>query len=139
MDHKKSQKIKELESLRDFKQTIIFYESPHRINETIEVLYEVYKDRDIVIAREISKKYEEYIRGNIKDIINMDLALKGEIVLIVSGAKNSLLEEELNSKTILEHFVFYQQQGYKDMDAMKLVAKDRKISKSDVYKEVKGE
>ena len=84
LDHKKSQKIKELESLRDFKQTIIFYESPHRINETIEVLYEVYKDRDIVIAREISKKYEEYIRGNIKDIINMDLALKGEIVLIVS-------------------------------------------------------
>ena len=69
----------------------------------------------------------------------MDLALKGEIVLIVSGAKNSLLEEELNSKTILEHFVFYQQHGYKDMDAMKLVAKDRKISKSDVYKEVKGE
>lgn len=138
LDHKKSQKIKELNDLCDIKETIIFYESPHRINETIEVMYDVYKDRNIVIARELSKKFEEYIRGNIKDIINMDLNLKGEIVIIVEGAKITKVAGELNSKTVVEHYNYYLEMGLSDMNAIKMVSKDRGVSKSVIYKEIKG-
>lgn len=138
LDHKKSQKIKELNELCDFKETIIFYESPHRINETIEVMYDVYKDRNIVIARELTKKFEEYIRGNIKDIINMELNLKGEIVILVEGAKLSKTQNDLNSKSIQEHYNHYIELGLSDMNAIKMVSKDRGVSKSIIYKEIKG-
>ena len=138
LDHKKSQKVKELTALCDFKNTIIFYESPHRINETIELMFDIYKDRNIVIARELTKKFEEYIRGNIKDIINMDLNLKGEIVILVEGAKISQIANDLNSKTVLEHYNYYIDLGLTDMNAMKMVSKDRGVSKSVIYKEIKG-
>jgi len=138
LDHKKSQKIKELNELCDFKETIIFYESPHRINETIEVMYDVYKDRNIVIARELTKKFEEYIRGNIKDIVNMELNLKGEMVILVEGAKLSKTQNDLNSKSIQEHYNHYIELGLSDMNAIKMVSKDRGVSKSIIYKEIKG-
>lgn len=138
LDHKKSQKEKELNELIDFKETIIFYESPHRINETIEVMYEVYKDRNIVIARELTKRYEEYIRGNIKDIVNMNMNLKGEIVIIVEGAKMTKVANNLNTKTIMEHYKYYLDLGLNDMNAIKMVSKDRGVSKSIIYKEIKG-
>ena len=137
LDHKKSQKIKELTNLCDMEMTTIFYESPHRIDETIEVMYEVYKDRNIVIARELTKKFEEYIRGNIKDIVNMKLNLKGEIVIIVEGAKKEAMVATLNDKSIAEHFEYYKTLGKSDMEAMKLVAKDRGVSKSVIYAEIK--
>ena len=137
LDHKKSQKKKELTNLVDLDTTVIFYESPHRIKETIDIMYEVYKDRNIVIGRELTKKFEEYVRGNIKDIVNMDLTLKGEFVIIVEGAKKEAIALDLNEKSILEHFEYYKTLGNSDMAAMKLVAKDRGVSKSDIYSEIK--
>ncbi len=137
LDHKKSQKIKELEALRDLKDTVILYESPHRIKETIEVMMDVYQDRNIVIARELTKKFEEYIRGNIKDIVKDDLNLKGEIVIIVEGAKVTKEVTDLLKKTILEHFNHYLDLGYSEKEAMKLVGKDRGVSKSVIYNEIK--
>lgn len=137
LDHKRSQKEKELLSLRDFPKTIIFYEAPHRIKETLEVMLEVFKSREVVIARELTKKFEEYVRGTLEDIVNADLDLKGEIVIIVSGAKETNLQMGLNELTILEHFNYYMEKVNDEKEAMKLVAKDRKISKSDVYREIK--
>ena len=137
LDHKKSQKIKELTKLRDLDMTVIMYESPHRISETIEVMHEVYQDRNIVIARELTKKYEEYIRGNIKDIVNMELNLKGEIVIIVEGTKVTAVVNDLLSKTIKEHYQYYVDLGYSEKDAMKLTGKDRNVSKSVIYNEIK--
>lgn len=137
LDHKKSQKIKELTKLRDMDVTVILYESPHRIQETLEIMYDIYKDRNIVIARELTKKYEEYIRGNIKDIIKMDLNLKGEIVIIIDGTKVTATVSSLIEKTIKEHFNYYLDLGYLEKDAMKMVAKDRNLSKSAIYSEIK--
>lgn len=137
LDHKKSQKKKEITNLVDLDTTVIFYESPHRIQETIEVMYEVYKDRNIVIARELTKKFEEYVRGNIKDIVKMDITLKGEFVIIVEGAKKESIALDLNEKSVKEHFEYYKTLGNTDMDAMKLVAKDRGVSKSVIYAEIK--
>lgn len=136
LNHDLPQKKKELQALVDFKHTLIFYESPHRINETLEVINEIFGNRYMVIARDLTKKYEEYIRGNVLDIINMNLELKGEMVLIVSGAKLDSVAIELNNLTIQEHYDYYMKQGNDSKEAMKLVARDRNISKSDVYKEV---
>ena len=85
LNHDEKPKRKELESLKDFPYTLIFYESPHRINETLEMMRDVLGDRYIVIAKDLTKKYEEYIRGKISEIINLNRELKGEMVLIVSG------------------------------------------------------
>lgn len=87
LNHDLTQKRKELDNLKDFPFTIIFYESPHRINETLEVIKEVFGDRYMVIAKDLTKKYEEYIRGNISDILSLNRELKGEMVLVVSGKK----------------------------------------------------
>lgn len=139
LKHKSSQKEKELELLINYKDTIIFYESPHRIKETISIMYKVFKNRNIVIAREITKKFEEYIRGSLEELINFDYEYKGEIVIILEGAKEEQNIIELNNLTIIEHFNYYIDNGNDQKEAMKLVAKDRKISKSEVYKQLINE
>lgn len=134
LDHKVSQKEKELDSLKDFKDTLIFYEAPHRIIETLTSIYKVLGDREVCIARELTKHYEEYTRGYVSEILNSNPEFKGEIVVVVHGATITKEQETLNDLTILEHFEFYKKQNLNDKDAMKRVAKDRNISKSDVYK-----
>lgn len=134
LKHKKSQKEKELLSLVDFKDTIIFYESPHRIKETIDIMYKVFKNRKVVIARELTKRYEEYIRSDLETLSKEELKLKGEIVIVVSGADIASDVLKLNELTIEEHYNYYINQGMDRKDAMKQVAKDRNISKSEVYK-----
>ena len=85
LNHDLLPKKKELESLKDYPYTLIFYESPHRIKETLELINEILGNRYIVIAKDLTKKYEEYIRGNIQDIISLNRELKGEMVLIISA------------------------------------------------------
>ena len=136
LDHKKSAKLKELKALVDYKETLIFYESPKRLDETIKLMAEVFGNRKVVIARELTKKYEEYIRSTLDELSMQDLNLKGEITIILEGAKIDSLALKLNQLDILQHYNYYLDLGYSDKDAMKEVAKDRGISKSIVYKEV---
>lgn len=136
LDHKKNAKLKELKALVDYKETLIFYESPKRLDETIKLMAEVFGNRKVVIARELTKKYEEYIRSTLDELSMQDLNLKGEITIILEGAKIDSLALKLNQLDILQHYNYYLDLGYSDKDAMKEVAKDRGISKSIVYKEV---
>lgn len=85
LNHDLSQKRKELEKLKDFSYTLIFYESPHRIDETLKAILEIFGDRYMVIAKDLTKKYEEYIRGKVSEIIGLNRELKGEMVLVISG------------------------------------------------------
>jgi 16S rRNA (cytidine1402-2'-O)-methyltransferase len=97
---------------------------------------EILGNRYICIARELTKKHEEYIRGYIDDIIKEGYELKGEMVIIVEGAKIDTLTSNLNSLTISEHYEYYLKQNIDSKEAMKRVAKDRGVSKSDIYKEI---
>lgn len=133
LDHKKSAKRKTLENLKDRSETLIFYEAPHRIIDTLEIMYEILGDRQVVIAREITKKFEEYLRGSISKILEQGFNVKGEMVILVEGAKQTQLESKLNDLSIEEHYNYYLQQGLNEKDAMKQVAKDRKTSKSNIY------
>ncbi|MFA5219846.1 MAG: 16S rRNA (cytidine(1402)-2'-O)-methyltransferase [Bacilli bacterium] len=136
LSHKDSQKKEELKTLTDYKETIIFYESAIRIKNTLLLICEIMGNRKVVIAREITKKYEEYIRGNVADLIEEKLDLKGEIVLVVERAKLSSFQKELNNLTIKKHYEYYLGLDYNKKDAMKNTAADRGISKSEVYKEL---
>ena len=137
LSSKANKRVKQLQELVDVKDTIIFYEAPHRIIDTLYDMLEILGDRQVVIARELTKKYEEYIRGNLSDIVTNITSLKGEIVIIVKGSALSTVVENLLSLDITNHYQHYLDNGYEEKEAMKQVASDRNISKSEVYKVVK--
>lgn len=111
---------------RNVKSTLIFYSSVHKIKEDIAFLGEMLGDRKVCIARELTKMYEEVIFTTLKS--ETDFTLKGEFVVIVEGYK-----DENENLTIDEKFNFYITLGYTKNDAIKLVSKDFKLSKSEVY------
>lgn len=86
LPQKKGRKTR-LEKLADEERTVVLYESPHRINKTVREIYEYWGDRSCVMAREITKKFEEFYRGNLSDLLkNLEAKkVKGEIVLVVQG------------------------------------------------------
>lgn len=133
LDHKQTQKRLFLDKLVDRSETLVFYESPHRLKETLVIMHEIFGDREIVIARELTKKYEEYIRGPISKILEGKIPQKGEMVILVSGTNTSMLQNMLEELTIDEHYKYYLNQGNDKKEAMKLVARDRKVSKSEIY------
>ena len=134
LSNKSSLRKKELEKIKKERYTIVFYEAPHRILDMLKDLNEVLGDRFISISREISKKYEEIYRGRISIIINEIGTPKGEYVVIVEG--NSDIDD-YSDISIKEHVAIYIEEGYSEKDAIKMVAKERKIQKNEVYKEIK--
>lgn len=89
LSRKSKKRIEQLQELKEIKETIILYESPHRINQTLKDILDVFGDREMVLARELTKIYEEVLRGRVSEIINKieSKNLKGEITLIISGKK----------------------------------------------------
>ena len=132
LDHKKNNKVKELTKLKFYEETLIFYEAPHRINETLNCMYEVFGDREVSICRELTKKYEEVIRGTLSEVKDLDDII-GEIVVVVSGYVEEKID--MTNMTIVDHVNIYLKSGFDLKESMKKVAKDLGISKSDVYRE----
>ncbi len=130
LNSKKSKKEQELEQLKQETSTMIFYEAPHRIQETLEIMRKIFGDRKISLARELTKKYEEIYRGTITEILSNPLELKGEMVLVVEGNKEKKTFTNLSLK---EHVELYMEDGLSKMDAIKKVAKERNMKKSEVY------
>lgn len=132
LNAKDSKKKKELQSLKGLKYTMIFYEAPHRLKDTLEAMLDVFGDRNISISREISKIHEEVLRDRISNLIDVADSLKGEFVLIVEGNHEVI---DYSHMSILEHVKLYVEDGMSEKDAIKLVAKEREVAKSIVYKE----
>ena len=132
LNSKNSKQIKELENLKSLKYTLIFYEAPHRIKDTLINMLEIFGNRKISINREISKIHEEVCRGNIDELIPIVDTLKGEFVLIVEGNHECISYDEIS---IVEHVKLYVDDGMSEKDAIKLVAKERNVAKSIIYKE----
>lgn len=131
LDSKKSQRKKELDKLKFETSTLIFYEAPHRLEETINDMKNVLgNNRKVSISREITKKYEKTYRGTLDSIIENIDEIKGEFVIVVSG-NNEI--ESYDEISLLDHINIYIKQGMSTMNAIKQVAKDRNMKKSDVY------
>lgn len=130
LNSKDSKQKKELETLKNEKSTIIFYEAPHRITNTLNNILEVFGDRDCSISREITKKFEEIYRGKISEVLPLLENAKGEMVIVVAGNNNV---NTFSNLTIVEHVNLYIKEGKSVMDSIKLVAKERKLTKNEVY------
>ena len=131
LNSKDSARRKELELLKNIDATLILYEAPHRINKTLKDLGNILgNNRKISISREITKKYEEIYRGTIEELIKENNEYKGELVIVVEGNKE---KSEFKSLTLLEHINLYIEDGKSSMEAIKLVAKERGMKKSEVY------
>ena len=130
LNSKDGKRKKELESLKNIKYTMIFYEAPHRITKTLEEMLAILGNRTISISREITKKFEEIYRGTIQEVIEETREIKGEIVIVVSGNKEEVTYDDLN---IEEHVNLYIKNGFSSKEAIKKVAEDRNVKKSDIY------
>lgn len=133
LPRKQSHKKEVIESYITRTETLVIYESPLRVKKTLEDLYQVLGDRKLVLARELTKMFETITRTTLKESLSLDIDTRGEYVLIVDGSKESYDD----SLSIKDHVLQVLKEGYEEKEAMKLVAKKRRITKSDVYKAYK--
>ena len=130
LNSKKSSKKKELEELKEYKYSIILYESPFRVVETLELIKEVMGDRNISISREISKKHEEVYRGTVSEVLE-EINPKGEFVIVIEENKE---EKNYDQVDIISHIKELVRSGLTEKEAIKEVAKLHKLQKQEVYK-----
>ena len=132
--NKKLRKRK-LEEIKNSEKTIILYEAPHKMKNTLTDLKGILEDRRVVLAREITKIHEQFIRESIDSLIEKVEELKGEMILIIEGKKQEeSKDQELNSLTLEEHYTFYKKLGMDKKEIIKQIAKDRNVSKNEIYK-----
>lgn len=125
-----------LNELKFETKTLIFYEAPHKMKASLEAMLEVLGDREIVLARELTKIHEEFIRGKIPTILEQTVDYKGEFVIVVEGNSKSKKDFEidnLNEKTLEEHYEFYEKKGLNKKEIIKKIAKDRGVDKNTIY------
>ena len=139
LDRDKKRRREELELIKHEKRTIIFYESPHRLKDTLKDMLKILGNRNIAVNRELTKKYQEVIRTDIKGCIDIfnEREVKGEFVLIVEGFKGEIEETcEYNDLNDREYVIKLMEEGITKKDAIKFVCKERKLKKDIVYKQV---
>ncbi len=137
--NKKNLKQK-LEDLKKVTQSILIYESPHRVQKTLKILLEIWGDRHVAVARELTKKFEEIIRGTLSEVVPVldDKQAKGEYCLVIEGYKKQPKDQDQwwDDLTLQEHAEAYIEEGFDRKEAIKKVAKDRKVPKREVYNEL---
>ncbi|VXC30571.1 16S rRNA (cytidine(1402)-2'-O)-methyltransferase [Bacillus altitudinis] len=139
LDRQKKEKKKQLEALKKRQETIVFYEAPHRLKDTLTVMKEVWGNRNIAITRELTKKFEEFIRGDLEYALAWvtEQQIRGEFCLVVQG--NDQDEEELNeeawwnSLSEKEHVIHYIEEGLTSKEAIKRTAVERGVPKRTIY------
>lgn len=133
--NKKNRKEK-LEQIKNAEITTILYEAPHKLLQTLQDLKPIVENRNIVLARELTKIHEEYITGTIEEIEKIIETPKGEYVIIIDKnqkTKKEIQLEELNELSIEEHYEYYKQNGLEKREIIKQIAKDRNVNKNEIY------
>jgi len=140
LNRNKKEKRVELEGLKHQQTTMIFYEAPHRLKETLLAMHEVLGNRQAAICRELTKKFEEFIRGDLKELLEWaeQSEIRGEFCVIIEGTnEESITEPEIewwNDLTIEQQVDMYMSSnGMTSKDAIKQTAKDRGLNKREVY------
>lgn len=130
---------KVLEGFNESNGTLLFYESPHRIRKTLSILEELLGDRPVVLARELTKRHEEFARGSISECMEWldEHPPLGEYCLLVEGIREEERKAEREAwwqqMSLEEHVSHYESEGFNRKDAMKKTATDRGLSKREVY------
>ena len=136
----KKERAAHLESVKGIQHTLVFYEAPHKLCDTLAVMLEILGDRKISIVKELTKLNETVFRTILSDAVShyAQNPPKGEFVLVVEGAKKEDAECFWDGMSIPEHVDFYIGQGLDKMDAFKKTARDRGVAKNIIYKEYNG-
>lgn len=135
----KKERAKILEDLKSETRTIVMYEAPHRLVRTLEELRETLGNRELTICKELTKKHEKKHKTTIEDALRLyeEQEPRGEYVLVIKGKSHEQIQEEARASweemSIEDHMEYYLSQGIDKKEAMKLVAKDRGVSKRDIY------
>ncbi len=139
LDRNNKTRKETIEALKARQETLIFYEAPHRIEKTISELFEILGDRKIVIARELTKKYEQYIRTSLKSLSENPSMLehRGEIVIILEGAIEEV-EPEINKEAVEKRIKELLLQDLSTKEVAKQISTEYKIKKNDAYALVLG-
>lgn len=137
---KKSERSTELEKLKYEEKTLIFYEAPHKLKQTLKDMRQIFGERRIAVCRELTKKYEQVLRLSLEEAIRYfeENEPKGEFVLVVSGSeeKETTADNPLVEMSVREHVSFYMQSGMEKKEAMKKCAQERGVPKRDIYREM---
>ncbi|WP_096817592.1 16S rRNA (cytidine(1402)-2'-O)-methyltransferase [Lactococcus fujiensis] len=135
LPRKANEQKKFLETKRQYPETQIFYESPFRVADTLKNMVDVYGDRHVVLVRELTKIYEEYRRGKISEVLDSltEQPIKGECLIIVSGADKEELEQVDSTVPPLEAVKILIEAGVKTNAAIKQVAKERGLNRQELY------
>lgn len=135
----KKERKKVLEELLEETRTTIIYEAPHRLKKTLQELYEALGDRRLTVCRELTKKHETAFETTLGEAVDYygQQEPKGECVLVIEGRSRASMEEEkqmsFQEMSIEEHMKLYEDQGMDRKEAMKQVAKDRRVGKREIY------
>ena len=117
-------------------KTIILYEAPHKLKQTLKDLKEILESRNIVIARELTKIHEEFLRGTVSQILEKYQEPKGEHIILIEANKEKKEEQEEKNFTQMsleKHYEYYEKQGFTKNEIIKKIAKDRNVSKNEIY------
>lgn len=139
LDRDKKRRREQLEELKHERRTIIFYESPHRLKDTLKDMLKILGNRNIAANRELTKKYQEVIRTDIQGCLDIftEREVKGEFVLIVDGFKGEIEKvDKYDDLDEREYVIKLIEEGITKKDAIKVVCKERKLKKDIVYKQV---
>ena len=135
LSNNNKEKKEKIQELKNENKTIILYEAPHKLKSTLEIIKENMGDRNIVLARELTKIHEEFIRGNISEILEKIEIIKGEYVIIIEGTEKKDIEKEfLNTLSLEEHYKYYENKKIEKKEIIKMIAKDRNVNKNEIYK-----
>ncbi|MBY7141592.1 16S rRNA (cytidine(1402)-2'-O)-methyltransferase [Virgibacillus sp. NKC19-3] len=142
LPRKKKDKADVLQRLKPISATLLFYESPYRLKDTLHVMYEQLGNRQVTIARELTKRFEEYVRGSMEELVSWmaENEWKGECCIVVEGESSTELHEHDNALwwshlSVMEHVNYYiEEQHLSSKEAIKQTSVDRKMPKRDVYR-----
>ena len=125
----------ELEEIKKSDVTIILYEAPHKLKDTLKDLASALENRRITIARELTKIHEEFVRGTANELLQVFDNPKGEFVLIIEKTDKTQDEEKLilQELTLEQHYQYYLKKGFSKNEIIKRIAKDRNVNKNEIY------
>lgn len=134
---KKSEKIAKLEEIKYETKTLILYEAPHKLENTLNDIRDILGDREVCLAREITKIHESFERGKISKIIEK-AEYRGECIIVIDGANKSREDIEIERLCMFnldDHYNYYKEKGFDKKEIIKKIAKDRNVNKNEIYKE----
>ncbi len=133
---KKSEKIAKLEEIKYETKTLILYEAPHKLENTLNDIRDILGDREVCLAREITKIHESFERGKISKIIEK-AEYRGECIIVIDGANKSREDIEIERLCMFnldDHYNYYKEKGFDKKEIIKKIAKDRNVNKNEIYK-----